>query len=122
MHDGVPAIATMEETGRLLEVGELFVPQMQIAALAVKGCLHLLRPALVALDVRPGDRVVIGKVARDLHAIGKSRLAMMLEVAGFEVMDMSVETPQKSPEAGVEACPDIIALSALLTTTVEQIA
>jgi 5-methyltetrahydrofolate--homocysteine methyltransferase len=104
MHDGVPAIAAMDETGRLFEAGELFVPEMLMAARAMKGCPDLLRPALVALDVWLVGRVVIGTVTGDLHDIGKNLVAMMLEGVGFEVLYMGVDIPpQKFAEAGVEA-------------------
>jgi len=114
-------IAAMGETGRLFETGEFYVPEMLLAARAMKGCLQLLRPALVASDVRPIGRVVIGVVAGDLHDIGKNLVSMMLEGAGFEVRDLGVDVPPpRFVEAVQESQPQIVALSALLTTTMAQ--
>ncbi|MCJ7708852.1 MAG: corrinoid protein [Anaerolineales bacterium] len=114
-------IAAMGETGRLFEAGEFYVPEMLLAARAMKGCLQLLRPALVASDVRPIGRVVIGTVAGDLHDIGKNLVSMMLEGAGFEVLDLGVDVPPpRFVEAVQESQPQIVALSALLTTTMAQ--
>ncbi len=114
-------IAAMDETGRLFETEQLYVPEMLLAARAMKGCLQLLRPALVASDVRPIGRIVIGTVAGDLHDIGKNLVSMMLEGAGFDVVDLGVDIPpQKVVEAVQELHPQIVALSALLTTTMPQ--
>ncbi len=114
-------IAAMDETGRLFEAEQFYVPEMLLAARAMKGCLQLLRPALVASDVRPIGRVVIGTVAGDLHDIGKNLVSMMLEGAGFEVIDLGVDVPpQRFVEAVQEWKPHIVALSALLTTTMAQ--
>jgi 5-methyltetrahydrofolate--homocysteine methyltransferase len=113
----------MAETGRLFEAGEFYVPEMLVAARAMKGCLELLRPALVASDVQPIGRVVIGTVAGDLHDIGKSLVAMMLEGAGLEVLDLGVDVaPGRFVEAVQHHRPDILAMSALLTTTMAQMA
>jgi 5-methyltetrahydrofolate--homocysteine methyltransferase len=115
-------IAAMAETGRLFEAEEFYVPEMLVAARAMKGCLQLLRPALVASDVRPIGRDVIGTVAGDLHDIGKNLVSMMLEGAGFEVLDLGVDvSPQRFVEAVRESQPQLLALSALLTTTMTQI-
>ncbi len=114
-------IAAMDETGRLFEAEQFYVPEMLLAARAMKGCLELLRPALVASDVRPIGRIVIGTVAGDLHDIGKNLVSMMLEGAGFEVLDLGVDVPpQRFVEAVQGSHPQIVALSALLTTTIAQ--
>jgi 5-methyltetrahydrofolate--homocysteine methyltransferase len=93
---------------------------MLIAARAMKGALEILKPRLVAQGVEPLGRVAIGTVKGDLHDIGKSLVAMMLEGAGFEVMDLGVDV---APEKFVEALQNgaqIVAMSALLTTTMSN--
>jgi 5-methyltetrahydrofolate--homocysteine methyltransferase len=110
-------ISAMAEVGQLFEDGEFFVPEMLIAARAMSAALGILKPQLVEQGVEPIGRVAIGTVKGDLHDIGKSLVAMMLEGAGFEIMDMGVDV---SPEAFVEAIQNgaqIVAMSALLTTT-----
>jgi 5-methyltetrahydrofolate--homocysteine methyltransferase len=123
---GVPAdtilkeglIAPMGEIGRLFEAGEVYVPEMLISAKSMKFGLELLRPHLVAADVQPLGRVVIGTIQGDLHDIGKNLVGMMMEGAGFEVVDLGVDVkPEQLVEAVKEHKPDIVALSALLTTT-----
>jgi 5-methyltetrahydrofolate--homocysteine methyltransferase len=114
-------IAAMSEVGRLFEAGEYYVPEMLVAARAMKGGLEILRPLLIDSDVRPVGKVVIGTVAGDLHDIGKNLVAMMLEGAGFEVYDLGVDvSPQKFVEAVEQHRPEIVAMSALLTTTMAQ--
>lgn len=111
-------IAAMGEIGRLFESGECYVPEMLISAKSMKFGLEVLRPHLVAADVKPLGRVVIGTVQGDLHDIGKNLVGMMMEGAGFEVIDLGVDTkPEELIEAVKEHKPDIVALSALLTTT-----
>lgn len=116
MNDGM--VAAMAEVGRLFEEGEYFVPEMLIAARAMKEGLALLRPLLKEADVKPAGRVVACTVRGDLHDIGKNLVCMMLEGAGFEIVDLGVDVP---PEQIVETVKsggiDIVALSALLTTT-----
>jgi 5-methyltetrahydrofolate--homocysteine methyltransferase len=110
-------ISAMAEVGRLFEEGEYFVPEMLIAARAMSSALEILKPMLIDQGVEPLGKVAIGTVKGDLHDIGKSLVAMMLEGAGFEIMDMGVDV---SPEKFVEAVNNgaqIVAMSALLTTT-----
>lgn len=110
-------IPAMEEVGRLYETGEFYVPEMLIAARAMQGGLNLLKPLLVDSGVESAGKVVIGTVRGDLHDIGKNLVAMMLEGAGFEIVDLGTDV---APEAFVEATKDganIVGLSALLTTT-----
>jgi 5-methyltetrahydrofolate--homocysteine methyltransferase len=110
-------ISAMAEVGRLFEEGEYFVPEMLIAARAMGAALEILKPRLVASGVQPIGRVAIGTVKGDLHDIGKSLVAMMLEGAGFEIMDMGVDvTPEKFVDA-IRAGAQVVAMSALLTTT-----
>jgi 5-methyltetrahydrofolate--homocysteine methyltransferase len=114
----VPAMA---EVGRLFEEGEIFVPEMLVSARAMQGALNLLRPLLAQTGKEPVGRVVMGTVAGDLHDIGKNLVGLMLEGAGFEVIDLGVDV---SPEKFVEAAKSgvhVIGLSALLTTTMPSI-
>jgi 5-methyltetrahydrofolate--homocysteine methyltransferase len=110
-------ISAMDEVGRLYECGEYFVPEMLISVRAMKEALSLLKPRLQAADVKPAGRVVAGTVKGDLHDIGKNLVCMMLEGAGFEIRDLGVDvSPERFVEA-VQAGADLVALSALLSTT-----
>ena len=116
-------IAAMAEVGRLFEEGEFFVPEMLIAARAMKGGLVILRPQLAAANVQAVGKVVIGTVQGDLHDIGKNLVGMMCEGAGFEVVDLGFNVdPEKFIEAIKQHQPDIVGMSALLTTTMRAMA
>ena len=111
-------IAAMGEIGQQFEAGEVYVPEMLISAKSMKFGLELLRPHLIEADVKPLGKVVIGTVQGDLHDIGKNLVGMMMEGAGFEVIDLGVDVkPEELIEAVKENQPDIVAMSALLTTT-----
>jgi len=111
-------IAPMKEVGQLFESGEYFVPEMLIAARAMQAGMILLRPVLLAKDIKPLGKVVIGTVKGDLHDIGKNLVSMMLEGAGFQMVDLGTDVaPEKFVEAINEHQPDIVGISALLTTT-----
>ena len=110
-------IAAMGEVGRLFEEGEYFVPEMLIAARAMKAGLAILQPLLVDSGIEPAGTVAIGTVKGDLHDIGKNLVAMMLEGAGFEIMDLGTDVTADQFVAAVENGADLIGLSALLTTT-----
>ena len=111
-------IPAMDEVGRRFECNDYFVPELLIAARAMKASLKLLRPALAACGTRPVGRVAIGTVKGDLHDIGKNLVAAMLEGGGFEVVDLGVDvTAQRFVNAAASADVGVIALSALLTTT-----
>jgi 5-methyltetrahydrofolate--homocysteine methyltransferase len=111
-------VDSMAEVGRLFEEGEYFVPEMLIAAGAMQSGLALLKPHLIEADIESAGTVAIGTVKGDLHDIGKNLVGMMLEGAGFEIIDLGTDV---SPEQFVEAINgsniDIVGLSALLTTT-----
>jgi 5-methyltetrahydrofolate--homocysteine methyltransferase len=111
-------IAAMTEVGDRFERQEFFVPEMLIAARAMQSGLHLLKPHLVDGDITAAGKVVAGTVRGDMHDIGKNLVVMMMEGAGFEITDLGTDV---APEAFVEAVqadhPDIVAMSALLTTT-----
>lgn len=111
-------IPAMDEVGRLFEANEYFVPELLISARAMKGALELVRPLLAEAGATPAGKVVIGTVRGDLHDIGKNLVAAMLEGGGFEVVDLGVDvTPEKFVEAAKESGAQVIAMSALLTTT-----
>lgn len=111
-------IAAMAEVGHLFEVGEYYVPEMLISARAMQSGLMILKPYLKESNVSSAGRVVIGTVKGDLHDIGKNLVAMMLEGAGFEIIDLGSDvSPVRFVEAVKLEKPDVVALSALLTTT-----
>ncbi len=110
-------IAAMARVGQLFEEGEVYVPEMLVAARAMSSALAVLKPRLVAQGVKPIGKVAIGTVKGDLHDIGKNLVAMMLEGSGFEIVDLGVDT---TPEKFIGAIKDgarVVAMSALLTTT-----
>jgi len=116
-------ISAMSAVGKLFEEGEYFVPEMLISARAMQAGLVLLKPALKEADIQSTGKVVIGTVKGDLHDIGKNLVAMMLEGAGFEVIDLGTDvTPEKFVNAVRENKPQIVAMSALLTTTMSAMA
>lgn len=111
-------IVGMSEIGVLFKNNEVYVPEVLIAARAMKAGLDILRPLLAEKDVKPLGKVVIGTVKGDLHDIGKNLVAMMLEGAGFEVLDLGIDVPtEKFIEAVKDTNADAVAMSALLTTT-----
>ena len=111
-------IPSLEEVGARFERGDFFVPEMLIAARAMQGALVILRPLIAETGAKPVGRYVIGTVKGDIHDIGKNLVIIMLEGAGFEVVDLGVNCP---PEKFVEAvrtnAPHIVGFSAFLTTT-----
>ena len=108
----------MAEVGRRFECNDYFVPELLIAARAMKASLELIRPLLTARGDQPAGRVAIGTVKGDLHDIGKNLVAALLEGGGFEVVDLGVDVaPEKFVAAVKEKNINIVALSALLTTT-----
>ena len=111
-------IPAMDEVGKRFECNEYFVPELLIAARAMKASMEILTPHLLKSGAKRTGRVVIGTVQGDLHDIGKNLVASMLEGGGFEVIDLGVDVPaDKFVEAVKGSDGSIIALSALLTTT-----
>ncbi len=111
-------IPAMNEVGRRFETSEYFVPELLIAARAMKASLEILRPLLAAKGAELMGRVVIGTVQGDLHDIGKNLVGAMLEGAGFEVIDLGVDVPpEKFVAEARNTRASIVGLSALLTTT-----
>jgi len=111
-------VAGMDQVGKDFKAGELFVPEVLIAARAMNAGMELLKPLLADSDVPSAGKFAVGTVKGDLHDIGKNLVRMMVEGGGFEVLDLGVDV---SPEAFVkvvrEQKPDVIGMSALLTTT-----
>ncbi len=112
-------IAAMDEVGAKFKDGEIFVPEMLVAARAMKKGVEVLKPHLASGAAGAAGKVIIGTVAGDLHDIGKNLVAMMMESAGFEVIDLGVDVPKEKFVETYNANPDtkIIGCSALLTTT-----
>lgn len=110
-------VAGMNVVGELFKTNQYYVPEVLIAARAMHRSMDILRPALASSGVESKGKIAIGTVKGDLHDIGKNLVAMMLEGAGFDIMDLGVDV---KPEAFVQAVKDgacIICMSALLTTT-----
>lgn len=112
-------IKAMDAVGEKFKNGEIFVPEMLVAARAMKKGVEVLKPHLATGAAGAAGKVIIGTVAGDLHDIGKNLVSMMLESAGFEVIDLGVDVPKEKFVEACEANPDtkIVCCSALLTTT-----
>jgi 5-methyltetrahydrofolate--homocysteine methyltransferase len=110
-------ISAMDKVGHLFEDGEYFVPEMLVAARAMKAGLEILKPLLVDSGVDLVGKVVVGTVKGDLHDIGKNLVAMMLEGAGFEIVDLGTDVTPDQFIGAIKDGADVIGLSALLTTT-----
>ncbi len=119
LNDGM--IAAMREVGCRFEAGEYFVPEMLISARAMQAGMAILKPHLQQTGAKSSGKVVIGTIKGDLHDIGKNLVTLMLEGAGFEVKDLGVDVPvERFVNAAREERPDIVAMSALLTTTMQM--
>ena len=111
-------IAAMSMVGEQFEQGEIYVPEMLVAARAMQVGLSLLRPRLIEEGVKAKGKVILGTVQGDLHDIGKNLVGMMLQGAGYEIIDLGTDVPPaRFAEAVREHRPDLLGLSALLTTT-----
>lgn len=120
LNDGL--IKGMNEVGVKFKANEIYVPEVLIAARAMKAGMEILRPKLVETGVEPVAKMVIGTVKGDLHDIGKNLVAMMMEGAGFQVIDLGIDVPaEKFIQAVQEHKPQLVGMSALLTTTMIQI-
>lgn len=114
-------LAAMAEVGERFEKGEYFVPEMLVAARAMQQGLTILKPHLQQSDLVFEGKVAIGTIKGDLHDIGKNLVSMMLEGAGFELLDLGTDvSADKFIEAVRENGADVVAMSALLTTTMPQ--
>jgi 5-methyltetrahydrofolate--homocysteine methyltransferase len=115
---GKALIPAMDEVGRRFECNEYFVPELLISARAMKASMELIRPLLAKSGIQPVGKVAIGTVKGDLHDIGKNLVAAMLEGGGFEIVDLGVDVaPERFVASVQEKGVNVIALSALLTTT-----
>jgi len=119
IHKGI--VPSLHEVGRKFSTGEVFIPEMLVAAKASKKALEILKPILIEGDYESKGKVVIGTVKGDLHDVGKKIVAMVFESLGFKVKDLGIDV---SPEKFVDTIkyfePEIVALSCLLTTTMEN--
>jgi len=114
-------VRAMSEVGRLFEEGEYFVPELMVSARAMQEAMKVLNPLLAGSGIQKIGRVVIGTVKGDFHDIGKNLVAAMLEGGGFEVVDLGVDvSPEKFAEALQGQPGTLVAMSALLTTTMPQ--
>ena len=113
----------MNEVGVRFKAGDMFVPEVLMSADAMQASLAILRPELVASGAKLIGKIVMGTVKGDLHDIGKNLVGMMCEGAGFEVIDLSFNVdPERFVDAIKEHQPDIVGMSALLTTTMRAMA
>ena len=114
-------VDTMGVVGELFQSNEIFVPEMLVSALTMKKGVSVLKPHLKGDDVTSKGTFVLGTVAGDLHDIGKNLVGLMVESAGFEVVDLGVDVPAEKFVEAIKANPDckVVGISALLTTTME---
>ena len=111
-------IPAMDEVGARFEANECFVPELLISARAMKAGMEVIRPLLLGQAIEPAGRVIVATVQGDLHDIGKNLVATMLEGGGFQIVDIGTDvSPDKLADAVQAHQPQLIALSALLTTT-----
>jgi 5-methyltetrahydrofolate--homocysteine methyltransferase len=114
----IGVVPAMTIVGHKFETAEFFLPEMMAASLAARGILEILRPRLTASNAEPVARVVLGTVKGDLHDIGKNLVGMMLEGAGFEIIDLGADVPADVfIQAIKDKQPHLVGMSALLTTT-----
>lgn len=115
-------IKGMSEVGVKFKANEIYVPEVLIAARAMKAGMEILKPKLAESGVEPVAKMIIGTVKGDLHDIGKNLVAMMMEGAGFEIIDLGIDVPaEKFIQAMKDNKPQVVGMSALLTTTMVQI-
>ena len=114
-------IGAMKEVGRLFEVGDFYVPEMLVASRSMQAGLAILKPLFAQSGIKAKGTIVMGTVQGDLHEIGKNLVCMMLEAAGFEVIDLGTDvSPEKFAQAVRENRPQVVGMSALLTTTMTK--
>ncbi len=120
LNDGL--ISAMGVIGAKFQAGEIFVPEMLVAAKTMKKGVEVLRPYLVGGSIGKHGKYIIGTVAGDLHDIGKNLIALMIESTGFEVIDLGVDVPSEKFVEAIKANPDckVVGASALLTTAMDS--
>jgi 5-methyltetrahydrofolate--homocysteine methyltransferase len=130
LEEGIPArellehglVVGMDEVGKKFNNGQAYLPEIMIAARAAQSALDVLRPAISQSGVPPKGKIVFGTIEGDLHDIGKNLVRMVLEAEGFDIIDLGVDvSPAKFQEAAKDKGADVIAISALLTTTMPNI-
>jgi 5-methyltetrahydrofolate--homocysteine methyltransferase len=114
---GEALVPAMSEVGRLFEAQEYYVPEMLISAKAMQAGLSILKPQLAQSNEQAGGRIVMGTVKGDLHDIGKNLVVMMLEGAGYQVVDLGVDVPPEKFIKEIQAGAQLVGMSAMLTTT-----
>ena len=121
LNDGM--ISAMAVVGSKFQANEIFVPEMLVAAKTMKKGVEILRPHLSGDSVGKHGKYIIGTVAGDLHDIGKNLVALMIESAGFEIVDLGVDVPAEKFVEAIQANPDckVVGASALLTTTMDSL-
>ena len=111
-------VAGMDVISEQFKNNEIFIPEVLVAARAMKAGMQIIRPLLAEANVEPLGKIIIGTCGGDLHDIGKNIVAMLLEGAGFEVVDLGADVPkEKFIEFAKKENPDVLGMSALLTTT-----
>lgn len=120
IHEGL--MPAMQVIGEQFRVGEIFIPDVLMSSRAMHASLYVVRPLLANSKLATKGRIIVGTVAGDLHDIGKSMVTMMLEGAGYSVLDIGIDVPANAfIDAVREYKPDILAMSALLTTTMSEL-
>lgn len=114
-------MAGMDRVGKDFKAGDLFIPEVLIASRAMQSGMEILKPLLVTQKIKSPGKIVLGTVKGDLHDIGKNLVAIMLQGAGFDVIDLGVDVSKESfLKAIVDHKPDLVGMSSLLTTTMPQ--
>ncbi|MGV8026450.1 MAG: corrinoid protein [Anaerolineaceae bacterium] len=114
-------MAGMDRVGKDFKAGDLFIPEVLIASRAMQSGMEILKPLLVTQKIKSPGKIVLGTVKGDLHDIGKNLVAIMLQGAGFEVIDLGVDVSKETfLKAIVDHKPDLVGMSSLLTTTMPQ--
>ena len=121
LNDGL--IASMGVVGAMFQANDIFVPEMLVSAKTMKKGVEILRPFIAGDCVGKNGKYIIGTVEGDMHDIGKNLVALMIESAGFEIVDLGVDVPAEKFVEAIKANPDckIVGASALLTTTMESL-
>ncbi len=121
MNEGL--LAGMDIVGQRFKVGDMFIPEVLGCAEAMKGAMVILKPLLAKSDVKSAGKFMIATVKGDLHDIGKNLVAMLFEGSGFDIVDLGIDIPVEDIIAAIkEHKPDVLGLSALLTTTMPKMA
>jgi len=114
-------MAGMDRVGKDFKAGDLFIPEVLIASRAMQSGMEILKPLLVTQKIKSPGKIVLGTVKGDLHDIGKNLVAIMLQGAGFDVIDLGVDVSKETfLKAIVDYKPDLVGMSSLLTTTMPQ--